>query len=261
MEENIPINMGNASLYNANCFDIFPLIEDKSIDMILCDLPYNVTKHKDDISLPFDNLWNQYKRIIKDNGVIALFAQGLFYVDLINSNRKMFKYDLVWDKKLVTGFLNSNRMPLRVHEQIAIFYDQQPTYNPQMTYGEPSHSHGKAKGKQRKNENYSNFLTLDDTHLINSNKKHPISILSFPKPHPSIAKHRTEKSIPCLEWLVKTYTNEGDTVLDNTMGSGTTIIACENTKRKSIGIEIDKKYFDVTVKRLESLQDTLWTQK
>lgn len=118
-------------------------VPNKSIDMVCCDLPYGVTQNQYDIPLPFDNLWNQYNRIVKDNGVILLFGQGKFYVDLVNSNPKMFKYDLVWDKVLSSGFLNANRMPLRCHEQIAVFYKKMPTYNPQFTEGQPLHSKGK----------------------------------------------------------------------------------------------------------------------
>ena len=124
-------DVSHSTLFWADCFDVFPLIADKSIDMILCDLPYGTTQNKYDIILPFDKLWEQYERIIKDNGAIVLFGQGLFFVDLINSNRKLFRYDLVWDKQLISGFLNANRMPLRVHENIAVFYKKLPTYNPQ----------------------------------------------------------------------------------------------------------------------------------
>ena len=125
-----------------DCLELMKDIPDKSIDMILCDLPYGKTQNKKDKPLPFDKLWAEYKRIIKDNGCIALFGQGTFYVDLVNSNRKMFRYDLVWDKGLTSGFLNANRMPLRQHEQIAIFYKKQPLYNPQFSKGEPLHGKG-----------------------------------------------------------------------------------------------------------------------
>lgn len=123
------------SLYHADCFDILPSIPDKSVDMICCDLPYGVTSHPEDIPLPLDKLWEQYERIIKDNGAILLFGQGMFYVDVVDSNRKLFRYDLVWDKVLTTGFLNANKMPLRRHEQIAVFYKKLPTYNPQFSKG------------------------------------------------------------------------------------------------------------------------------
>ena len=227
------------------------LIPDKSIDFICCDLPYGTTQNKEDIIIPFDKLWEQYERIIKDNGAIVLFGQGLFFVDLINSNRKLFRYDLVWDKQLISGFLNANRMPLRVHENIAVFYKQLPTYNPQYTEGKPLHSKGKSYlNKEHKNENYGKFEMTDDNRA-GSTQKHPKSIISFQKPHPSIAKHRTEKSIEMLEWLINSYSNEGDIILDNTFGSCTTGIACINTNRNFIGIENNMDYFNISLKRVE----------
>lgn len=244
----------NNSLILGDCLEVMKDIADESVDMILCDLPYNLTANPNDVLIPFDKLWKQYNRIIKPNGCIALFAQGLFYIDLVNSNRKMFKYDLVWDKQLVSGFLNAKRQPLRCHEQIAIFYKKQPTYNPQFTEGKPLHSIGNPDkiGKEVKNQNYGHFVMNSD-HRCGSTQKYPKSILSFQKPHPSVAKHRTEKSIPLLENLIKTYTNEGELVLDNCMGSGSTIIAAINCKRNYIGIEKDEKYYNVTKKRIEEL--------
>ena len=241
--------VSHSTLVNADCFDVFPLIADKSIDMILCDLPYGTTQNKYDIILPFDKLWEQYERIIKDNGAIVLFGQGLFFVDLINSNRKLFRYDLVWDKQLISGFLNANRMPLRVHENIAVFYKKPPTYNPQYTEGKPLHSKGKSYlNKEHKNENYGKFEMTDDSRA-GSTQKHPKSIISFQKPHPSKAQHRTEKSIEMLEWLIRAYINENDMVLDNTIGSGTCGIASLKTNRQCIGIEKEKQYYDVAVRR------------
>lgn len=238
-------------LYNADCLEVLPQLKDKSIDMILCDLPYGVTQNKSDIVIPLEQLWNEYKRVIKDNGVIALFAQGIFYVDLIQSNRKMFRYDLVWDKVLPTGFLNAKRMPLRTHEQIAIFYNKLPTYNPQFSIGKPLHGKGYSyKDKPIKNNNYGKFNVTEDLRK-GSTQKYPTSILKFPKPHPSVAKHRTEKPVSCLEWLIKTYTNEGETVLDNCMGSGSTGVACVNTGRKFIGIEKDDNYFKIAEQRIQ----------
>ena len=237
-------------LYKGNCLEIMTKIPNKSVDMICCDLPYGTTQNKLDIVIPFEPLWEQYERIIKDDGCIALFAQGLFYVDLVNSNRKLFRYDLVWDKVLISGFLNAKRMPLRQHEQIAIFYKKLPLYNPQFTQGKPLHSKGlNYVNKEIKNQNYGNFQHTDDSRK-GSTEKYPTSILRFPKPHPSIAKHRTEKSIECLEWLIKTYTNEEDTVLDNCMGAGSCGIACKNTNRKFIGIELDENYFKIAEDRI-----------
>jgi site-specific DNA-methyltransferase (adenine-specific) len=240
-------------LYKGDCLENFKNIPDKSIDMILCDLPYGVTANKKDIQIPFNLLWENYQRIIKDNGAIALFAQGLFYVDLVNSNRKLFKYDLIWNKKLVTGFLNAKKQPLRVHEQIAIFYKKQPTYNPQFTEGKPLHSKGKSfKNREATNQNYGYHKQSDDNRK-GETLKYPKSILTFQKPHPSIAKHRTEKSIECLEWLIKTYTNEGDLVLDNTAGSGTTGIAANNLNRNFILMEIEEEYCDIIINRIPNL--------
>ena len=132
----------NSCLIQGDCLEIMPSLPGKSIDFICCDLPYGCTQNKLDVIIPFEPLWKNYERLIKDDGCIALFGQGLFYVDLVNSNRKLFRYDLVWDKVLTSGFLNAKRMPLRRHEQIAIFYKKMPTYNPQFTVGEPLHSRG-----------------------------------------------------------------------------------------------------------------------
>lgn len=230
-------------LLHGDCLNLMQSIPDKSIDMILCDLPFGVTQNKADIVIPFEPLWKQYGRIIKDNGAIVLFGQGVFYVDLVNSNRKLFRYDLVWDKQLVSGFLNAKRMPLRQHEQIAVFYKRPPTYNPQFTQGQPLHTKGsKYKDKPVNNQNYGAFDAADDSRA-GSTEKYPTSILSYQKPHPSVAKHRTEKPVALLEYLIKTYTNENETVLDNCMGCGNTGVACINTNRNFIGMELDEDYF------------------
>lgn len=239
-------------IYQGDCLKIMQQIDNKSIDMILCDLPYGVTNNKKDIVIPFEELWKQYERIIKDHGVIALFAQGIFYVDLVNSNRKLFRYDLVWDKKLTSGFLNCNRQPLRQHEQIAIFYKKQPTYNPQFSNGLPSHSKGKCLNKH-KNNNYGKYDEVDNTSKDKIDK-FPTSILEYQKIHPSKAVHPTQKSIELSEYLIKTYTNENESVLDNCMGSGTTAIACINTNRDYIGIELQKEYVDIANKRISELK-------
>ena len=243
--------MNQIQIKQGDCLELMKEIPDKSIDMILCDLPYGTTQNKSDIIIPFDKLWNSYERIIKDNGAIVLFAQGVFYVDLVNSNRKLFRYDLIWDKVLTSGFLNAKRMPLRQHEQIAVFYKKLPKYNPQFTSGKPLHSKGKTyKDKPIVNQNYGVFHTTDDSRA-GSTKKYPTSILKFQKPHPSISVHRTQKSVELLKWLINTYTNEGETVLDNCMGSGSTGVACINTNRNFIGYELDEHYFQIAKERLE----------
>lgn len=228
-------------------------LQDKSIDLILCDLPYGVTNHREDKLIPLDKLWEQYNRIIKDNGSVILFAQGLFYVDLVNSNRKNFRYDLVWDKVLVSGFLDANRKPLRVHEQVCVFqkFPRKCTYNPQLTIGRPLHGKGHSyKNKEVVNQNYGDYKISEDK--MGNTKKYPKSIISFQKPHPSKALHRTEKPIECLEWLIKTYSNENDVVLDNTCGSGSTAIACLNTGRRYICIDNSEHYISVANNRIKN---------
>lgn len=246
------ISISHYQLQQGDCLELMKEIPDKSIDMILCDLPYGVTHNSKDKCLPLDELWTEYHRIIKDNSPILLFAQGTFYVDLVNSNRKEFRYDLIWNKVLKTGFLNAKRMPLRQHEQIAVFYKKLPTYNPQFTQGSPLHSKGSAyKNKTFTNNNYGDFNITGDERQ-GSTEKYPNSILTFSKPHPSVCVHPTQKPVALLEYLIKTYTNEGDLVLDNCMGSGSTGVACINTNRDFIGYELDKNYFNIAKQRIES---------
>ncbi len=228
-------------------------IPEKNIDMILCDLPYGVTaKNKWDNVIPFEPLWKEYMRIIKEHGAIVLFGQDKFTAECMLSNKKMHRYNLIWDKVLTSGFLNANRMPLREHEDIMVFYNRLPTYNPQKVKGNPCHSKGKVVGDmndiQVQNNNYNNFLCVDTV----GNMKFPTSILKFPKPHPSKSIHPTQKPVELLEYLIKTYTNEGNVVLDNCMGSGSTGVACVNTNRSFIGIELDDTYFEIAKKRIEN---------
>jgi len=234
-------------LLNGDCLELLKDIDDKSIDMILCDLPYGQTQNKWDSVIPLDKLWEQYKRVIKDNGCIALFGQGMFTADLMYSNKKWWRYNLIWDKVLSAGFLNANRMPMRSHEDIAIFYNKPPTYNPQKVLGKKNHTKGKIK--QSKNNNYGKHNFVDNSDEL-GNMKHPKSIITFSKTHPSLMLHPTEKPVEICEWLIKSYTNKGDVVLDNCMGSGTTGVACGNTNRKFIGMELDKEYFEQAIKRI-----------
>lgn len=245
------VNSHALLVFEEEQFSAFTHIDDKSVDLILADLPYGETANKMDKRLPFDKLWEQYLRVIKDDGAILLFAQGLFYVDLVNSQRRLFRYDLIWDKVLTTGFLNAKRMPLRSHEQIAVFYKKLPIYNPQFTIGKPLHSKGvNYKKAELVNNNYGNFTATDDSRA-GSTQKYPKSIWKFPKPHPSVAKHRTQKPVELLEELILTYSNEGEVVLDNVMGSGSTGVAALNTGRKFIGFENDSLYFENSIKWLQ----------
>ena len=239
-------------LYKGDCLEVMKQIQDKSVDMILCDLPYGQTqRNKWDVIIPFNPLWEQYKRIIKDNGVIVLFANGMFTAELMLSNKSMWKYNLVWNKVLPSGFLNAKKMPLRSHEDICIFYKKSPIYNPQMTLGKECHSRGNVIGKNQedfsRNTNYGSFVAVQ----TEGNLKYPKSIITYQKPHPSITIHPTQKPVALLEYLVKTYTNEGDTVLDNCMGSGSTGVACIRTNRNFIGIELDENYFNIAKERIE----------
>ena len=246
--------MENYQLINGDCLEEMKNISDKSIDMILCDLPYGTTKNKWDCIIPFDKLWEQYNRVIKDNGAIVLFGNGIFTAELIISNKKMWRYNLVWDKVLPSGFLNAKKMPMRNHEDVCVFYKKLPTYNPQMWIGEECHSRGNVIGKSQKdfsrNTNYGDFSAVE----TKGNLKYPKSILTFSKPHPSISIHPTQKPVELLEWLIKTYTNEGETVLDNCMGSGSTGVACVNTNRKFIGIELDQEYYKIAKDRINKAE-------
>lgn len=237
-------------IHQGDCIILMKDIPDKSVNLILCDLPYGVTQNEADKVIDFEKLWEQYKRIIKDNGTIVLTAQQPFTTDLINSNRGMFRYDIIWDKRLVTGFLNAKRMPLRSHEHILIFYKSLGIYNPQFTIGNPLHSKGiNYKNKDIKNQNYGKFVQLDDNRK-GSLEKYPVSIIRIDKKHPSIQEHPTEKPIELAEWIIKTYSNEGDLILDNCTGTGWTAIASKMFNRNFIGIELEQRYVDICNKRI-----------
>lgn len=244
------------------CLERLKEIPSNSIDAVICDLPYGVTKNKWDIKLDLDVLWREYKRVIKKTGVIVLFSDGMFTAELQMSNPKMWKYNLIWDKKLPTGFLNAKRQPLRVHETICVFYEKSPTYNPQFTKGKPNHKKGN-KGKVT-NQNYGEFKFVDNYCAENTNKyprsiilssslRTSDSIIRISKVHPSKTKHPTEKSKGIIDYLILTYTNVGDTVLDNCFGSGVTCAEAKQLGRKYIGIERDIEYYKLGVQRVKSI--------
>ena len=232
-------------LRQGDCLELMKDIPNKSIDMILCDLPYGTTQNKWDSVIPLDELWREYKRTIKDNGVIVLTSQGIFTAKLILSNEKWFKYKWVWEKSKATNFLNAKKQPLRKHEDICVFYNKQPKYNPQMTEGEPYD-----KGI-RKNQLTGSYGEFNPVHVKSEGKRYPTDVVYF-KTAESEGKvyHSTQKPVALLEYLIKTYTNDGETVLDNCMGSGSTGIACLRTNRNFIGIEKDDKYFDLACNRI-----------
>lgn len=229
-------------LLNGDCLDLMKDIQDKSIDMILADLPFGTTCCKWDVQIPLEPLWEQYKRVIKDNGAICLFSQMPFSAKLVMSNLKMFRYEWIWKKTKGTGFFNANRMPIRTHENIIVFYKKLPVYNPQKTKGRPY-----SRVSVRSYELYGKVDYNKITH--NKGDRYPIDVLEFKKDELGI--HPTAKPVALLEYLIKTYTNEGETVLDNCMGSGSTGVACRNTNRNFIGMELDKEYFEIAKKRIE----------
>ena len=231
-----------------DAIDEMSKLPDKSIDMILCDLPYGTTQCKWDTVIPFDSLWDQYRRIIKDNGAIVLTASQPFTSNLVMSNPKLFRYSLVWEKSKSTGYLNSKKMPMRSHEDILVFYKSLPTYNPQMVDGKP-YDKGKA---HRPTEVYRE--QKGEIHVKNdSGQRYPRSVQYFKTAESEgVVYHPTQKPISLMEWLIKTYTNEGDIVLDNCIGSVTTAIACIRTNRKYIGIDIDESYINITTERISN---------
>lgn len=217
-----------------------------SIDMILCDLPYGATKNRWDTNISIDLLWQEYNRIIKESAAICLFGQGMFTAKLMISNQKMWRYNLIWHKTQPTGFLNANRMPLRCHEDICVFYKKLPTYNPQKTNGHVRKiSTDEHKKNCKKTSNYGQFTF----NSYDSTERFPISIITYSKDTQNRALHPTQKPVSLLEYLIKTYTNKDETVLDNCMGSGSTGVACVNTDRNFIGIELDHNYYDIAKKK------------
>lgn len=236
-------------LYNADCLEKMKDLKEKSVNMILSDLPYGMTRCSWDKEINLEKMWKQYERIIKDDGVICLFSQTKFFIKLVNSNLKLYRYDLIWDKFFTSGFLNANKQPLRKHEQIAIFYKKQPKYRPQFTQGNPLHGNGNNRKKEKITNVYGKFNNIPNERK-GSTEKYPTSILRFQRLHSSKMIYPTEKPVELLEYLIKLYTDEGDIVLDNCMGSGTTGIACQNINRNFIGIEINRETFEIAKRRI-----------
>ncbi len=238
-------------LFLGDCLELMPYLPDHSVDMILCDLPYGTTQNKWDSVIPFEPLWEQYERIIKDNGAIVLFGQDKFSAKLMLSNGKLHRYNLIWEKTSPTGHLNAKKMFLRSHEDILVFYKKLPTYNPQKTTGHPrkvSSVNHKRNSKVTTNYGEHGLTGYDST------DRYPKSILKFATDKQKSSLHPTQKPVLLMEYLIKTYTNEGDVVLDNCMGSCTTGAACKNTNRSFIGMEQDEKYFQICQERINSHQ-------
>ena len=238
-------------LLHGDCLELMKDIPDGSVDMILADLPYGTTACKWDTIIPFEPLWEQYERVIKDNGAIVLTASQPFTSALIMSNPKLFKYEIIWKKERPTNFMMAKKQIMKYHENILIFYKKNGTYNPQMVERkEKNKRRNKPRGLEnqvwdiKNNGKYSERVLSGTNDLI-----YPNSILEFSMER---GLHPTQKPVALFEYLIKTYTNEGDTVLDNVMGSGTTGVACKNLNRNFIGMELDEGYFKIAQSRIES---------
>ena len=246
-------------LFHGDCLEIMKNIEDESIDMILCDLPYGTSACKWDSVIPFEPLWEQYSRIIKPFGAIVLFGSEPFSSSLRLSNLDMYKYDWKWEKPNGANFLNFKYQPAKVHEDIMVFGKSATSYskngnmiyNPQMTEGTP---YNQKSGQQRQDNGHVLGSTvrspIKQVYTENNGTRYPRSIQRFPLDKDKL--HPTQKPVALLEYLIKTYTNEGNIVLDNCMGSGSTGIACINTNRRFIGIELDENYFNIAKERIEN---------
>ena len=231
-------------IYNEDCLEGMKRIPDKSVDMILCDLPYGTTACKWDTIIPLEPLWEQYERVIKDNGAIALTASQPFTSVLVSSNYKKFRYEWIWEKNQGVNFLLAKKQPLKVHENILIFYKKMPIYNPQMEIGNPYIS-GKGNSGEVTNK-------VKKIQTKNKGTRYPKTVQKIKR---EFGLHPTQKPVALFEYLIKTYTNEGETVLDNCMGSGTTAIACIKTNRNFIGLEMDEGYYNIANNRIsETLQ-------
>lgn len=245
-------------IYHGDCLEVMKGIPDGSVDMILCDLPYGTTQNKWDVIIPFPDLWKSYLRVIKENGAIVLTAQQPFATDLISSNKKLFRYDLIWEKSIATGFLNSKKMPLRGHELVLVFYKKTPYYNPQkFMLSTPSFKKA-TKENGTSSSNYGAYKN-DMEKGYKDGSRFPRSVFSiktepafFDSSKKGLMIHPTQKPVALFEYLIRTYTNEGETVLDNCSGSGTTAIACIRNNRNYICIEKNEQYYNDSLKRIEN---------
>jgi site-specific DNA-methyltransferase (adenine-specific) len=244
-------------IYQIDCLEGMKLIPDKSIDMILCDLPYGTTPCKWDTVIPFEPLWEQYERIIKDNGAIVLTATQPFTSALVMSNPKLFRYEWIWEKTLATNFMFVKKQPAKKHENILVFYKKQPTYNPQMEEGKPYKDKRTTRYKEKSKIERESIADLMGQHIKkpieNKGTRYPGTVQKFSNGNNGNI-HPTQKPVALFEYLIKTYTNEGDVVLDNCMGSGTTAVAATLCNRKWIGFEIMPEYVELANKRLEQIE-------
>ena len=244
------------NIWLGDCLELMQNIPAKSVDMILCDLPYGTTACKWDTVIPFEPLWTQYKRIIKDNGAIVLFGSQPFTSALVMSNVKWFKYEVIWDKERTSNPMLAKIQPMKTHENILVFGKEKLKYNPQFTNKKNAETIKRDKRRVGYNDSKSEHFELKYTSRNSNDYKYPESVLKINRENGNnqfkkeLVKHPTQKPVPLLEYLIKTYTNEGDTVLDNCAGSGTTAIACLNTNRNYICIEKEPKYYEIILNRI-----------
>ena len=238
--------MSNITTYNGDCLEEMKKIPDGSVDMILCDLPYGTTRNQWDTKIPMDDLWKEYHRVLRGGGVTVLFAQYPFNFIVGSSNLKEFRYQWIWKKNQSTGFLNANRQPLKCHEDILVFCDRGAPYNPQVTYTPPR----KSSPHSTHSDNYGE--DTQELHTKTVSFKYPLDVLDFDC-NTDEKIHPTQKPVKLCEYLIRTYTDEGMTVMDNCMGSGTTGVAAIQTGRDFIGIEKDPTYYEKALERLEKM--------
>ena len=238
--------MFNVNLMKGDCLELMKSIPDASVDMILTDPPYGTTACKWDSVIDLDSMWKELKRVVKPDGAILLFAQTPFDKVLGASNLNMLKYEWIWEKTTATGHLNAKKAPMKAHENILVFYKKLPTYNPQKTQGHVR----KTSTADRSKLNGECYGTQEGVTVYDSTDRYPRSVQLFSTDKQRVALHPTQKPVALLEYLIKTYTNENETVLDFTMGSGSTGVACVNTNRNFIGIESDENYFNIAESRI-----------
>jgi len=248
-------SVSGSALFNADCMDILPLIPDKSVQLILADLPYGTTSCEWDIVLPLNKLFEQYKRILTDNGNIILFGSQPFSTDLINAGRDIFRYELIWDKISGKNIFEAKRKPLKAHENILVFYKNSDSiYNPQMELAQAKNKRDRIKNYKKATANSIYGEQKEYVSLKNEDLRYPNSIYihSFQgaELHQTKRIHQTQKPLQLIKWLVSSYSNENDMVLDNTMGSGTTCLGAKELNRKFIGIEKEVKYYELAVGRV-----------
>lgn len=247
-------------IQKGDCLELMKNIPDGSVDMILADPPYKMTSAKFDTNIiPFDKTWEQYERVIKDNGAIVIFSKQPFTTDLINSNRKLFRYELIWKKTMATNPFMAKIKPMSIHENILVFYRKRPTYNPQMWFRDtPDLGRIKTCNLDNHRKDVTINVSTKKCEYHDTGWRYPLDVITFSNWNQGGSwgkerkyKHPTQKPVDLLEWLIKTYTDPGELVLDNCMGSGSTCVACMNTHRRFIGFELDDDYYEIANNRLD----------